>query len=177
MAEIEVEVTPAEKFRYLREQGVKKTLAGFGRTIRMRPPRLEVLLRGGRVPDILTPLMLKMIYAPLSNAEINDFLRNRDNTKEAIAQLDALNILCEEVLLEPRVVQEIKDPASEILIDDLTYLERGWIFKWALLPAEYLAFFRAEQARDVEPGQDSADDLQPSEHLDGNQRQADRVPV
>lgn len=177
MTEEDEEVTPAAKFRHLREQGVKKKLSGFGRVVRIRPPRLEVLLRAGRVPDILTPMMLRMIHAPLSNEEINEFLRERDNAKETLQQIDSLNIMCEEVLIEPRVVEVISDPATEITIHDLTYLERGWIFKWAMLPAEYLTFFRAGQEGDVESVQNGADDLQPSEQVDGRERPADSLPT
>lgn len=175
MTEDEEEVTPAAKFRHLREHGVKKKLSGFGRVVRIRPPRLEVLLRSGRVPDILTPMMLRMIQAPLDNEEINEFLRERDNAKETLQQIDSLNIMCEEVLMHPRVVDVVKDPATEITIHDLTYLERGWIFKWAMLPAEYLAFFRAGQEGDVEPVQDGADDIQPSEPVDERERPTDSL--
>lgn len=156
-----VEVTPAAEFRKMREEGVPQTLLS-GRKVRLRTVTPDRLLRAGRVPDILTPLVTKMLFEQVSNQELNDFISPREQAKDSLEMIDSLNVVCEAALLYPRIVEKPTQD-DEIAIDDLTLADRGWIFKLAFQPAEVLSRFRLESVGNVEDRDNSEGDGQPSE--------------
>lgn len=157
-----VELTPASEYRTMREQGVPQTLLS-GRKVKMRAVTPDKLLRGGRVPDILTPLVLKMLKGEVENEEIDNFYgQERDEVKDNLAMIDSVNVVCEAALVYPRVV-DMPEGDDEISIDDLSLTDRFWIFKLAFQPAEVLSRFRLESLANVDSSADSEGDEQPPE--------------
>lgn len=156
------ELTPAAEYRYMRELGVEQTLLS-GRKVKMRAVTPDKLLRGGRVPDILTPLVVRMLRGVVDNEEIDDFYgQERDEVKDQLAMIDSVNVVCEAALVYPRVV-DMPEGNDEISIDDLSLTDRFWIFKLAFQPAEVLSRFRFEPLANVDRSADSEGDEQPPE--------------
>lgn len=155
------DVTPATEIRSMREQGVPQTLLS-GIKVRMRTVTPDKLLRSGRVPDILTPLVSKMLFESVANEELDKFIEPREQVKENLEMIDSLNVVCEAALLYPRIVAEpVAD--DEIMAEDLSLADRGWVFKLAFQEAHILRRFRLETTRDVESVPDQQDDTQPTE--------------
>lgn len=156
-----VEVTPAAEFRRMREEGVPQTLLS-GRKVRLRTVTPDRLLRSGKVPDILTPLVTKMLFEDVANEELNAFIAPRQQQAQNLEMIESLNIVCQAGMLYPRIVDD-PQAEDEISIDDLSLADRGWVFKLVFQPAEVLSRFRLESLGDVEAGPDGGGDEQPSE--------------
>lgn len=135
--------------RAVREQGVLQELPS-GIVVRMRPVKPAHLLRLGKIPDVLTPLVLKVLYGQAQQRDFNDFLSLREQRDEALAVVESVRVVCTAALVEPRIVD---DPQAddEIHIDDLDAADQAWIFNLAFLEAKELRSFRRGQAPDVEP--------------------------
>jgi hypothetical protein len=139
-----------DKLRAMRVNGVEQIIPFTLRKLRIRTADPNRLMRAGKVPDILTPLVAKTIYQEVSDAELQNFAtKPREQAADALAVLDSLNIVARDVLVQPKVVD---DPQSddEIAIEELTMAERRWIFRLALAPAEVLTNFRYQPDGDVE---------------------------
>lgn len=157
----EPEVTPAAEFRAMRERGVLQTLPS-GRVVRLRTVTPDRLLREGKIPDILTPLVLRMVYEDVPNAQLDEFLATRERVADALAMIESLRVVCVAGLLEPRIVDE-PEGKGDISIDDLTLNERGWVFKLVFQSAETLSSFRFGQTPDVDTLPNGEGDSQPTE--------------
>lgn len=150
--------TPASEFRQMREQGVLQTLPS-GRAVRLRTVTPDRLLRLGKIPDILTTLVVRMVYEDVPNDDLNTFLVAKEKVTDALEVVESLRVVCEAGLLEP----SIGPGDDQISIDDLTLAERGWIFKLVFQSAEVLTRFRLEQTPDVAALPDGEGDEQPTE--------------
>lgn len=127
----------------LREQHSKGTevmLYGTDRLIRLRPLDAETLLREGKMPDILTPLVTKSVFQELPDKEVKEFLgKSRgNNPAEALALLETIDFVCEKSIADGTKVKE------------LTLAEKRLIFRLAVGPAELLIDFRYDENLDVE---------------------------
>lgn len=153
-----VHVPTIEELRRAYEEGLPQRLLS-GIEVKMRPVQPDKLLASGTVPDILTPLVLRMIFPPPEAErefpdEINNFLvKQRDKAAETVDFVKAVNAVCEAALVDPSVVPY------------LSLADRMWIFKLAFLPAEVLSRFRLEPSRNVEVVPDQQDDVQPTESV------------
>lgn len=156
-----LKVTPAAEFRKMREQGVEITLPS-GRVVRMRTVTPDRLLKLGKIPDILTQLVIKMFYGQVTSGDFNGFLDAREELEQTFAQFESLRVVCTAGLLEPRIVDN-PQADDEIAIDDLTMSERGWIFRLAFVEADDLATFRQRQTPNVEVVPDGDQDSEPTQ--------------
>ena len=143
----EPEVTPAAAFRRVRERGVVVRLPS-GRRVRMRNVQPSHLLKLGRIPDVLTPLVLKILYGKAQQDDFDNFFTLREQVDEALGVIESMRIVCTAALLEPRIVEEAVGE-DEIQFEDLSDTEKTWIFNLAFLEAEGLSSFRDGQAADV----------------------------
>lgn len=137
---------PAEKFtiaerRAIFDQGVLHTLPS-GVDVLLRPVTPDGLLRAGKVPDTLTPLVIDMLYEKdftKTNKALDEFVQTpRDQREDTLKMLESIDAVCEAALVKPEQLPY------------LTYTDRAYIFRMAFLPAEVLSRFRAKQVRDVE---------------------------
>lgn len=128
-----------EERRAVMEEGVWHSLPS-GVDVLLRPVDPISLLRGGRVPDILTPIVMDALYEPRKTQEaLDEFVKTpRTQQEETLQMLAAIDVVCEAALVD----------ASQLPF--LSFADRGMIFRLAFLPAEVLSRFRAKQVGTVE---------------------------
>lgn len=146
------------------QEGIEQPLLS-GLVVRMRPVQPDTLLRSGRVPDLLTPLVIKSLYESVRE-ELDAFVfEPRKQTEETLQMIESVNVVVEAALVYPRVVAK-PTADDEIAIDELSLSDRMWIFRLAFMPAELLSRFRYEPPRDVEAVADEQGDAQQAEPVD-----------
>lgn len=144
------------KARKERQEGIPQTLIS-GVEVRMRSVSPDKLLRGGSLPDVLTPLVVRSLYEDVRE-ELDAFtFTQREDAAEALRMIDSVNVVCQEALVWPRIVDDPQNE-DEISIDDLSLSDRMWIFRLAFMPAEVLSSFRYQQEGDVEGAADKQGD-------------------
>jgi hypothetical protein len=143
-------VPTIEELRRIYDEGVPQTLLS-GVQVQMRPVRADKLLALGRIPDILTPIMLKSVYE-VATEELDSFLFDkRETMAETLEMIRAVDAVCAAALVEPS------------LVEYLTLQDRMWIFKLAFMPAEVLSTFRLQSRGDVENLDDGEGEPLPTE--------------
>ncbi|MCB0184342.1 MAG: hypothetical protein KDE31_08760 [Caldilineaceae bacterium] len=168
MAENQATPTPGIDWRKPRVEGYMQQLPS-GNWARLRPVAPEALIVSGNIPDVLTPLVSRMLYEgidktaetleqALSGTEAGDVDMDKVTTalKRMGEMVDAFDAVCVAAFVSPRIVAE-PDADDEIAIDDLTLNDKLHVFYLATQPAEVLRFFRYEPPADVaavanEPG-------------------------
>ena len=145
------------------EEGLPQTLLS-GLEVKLRPVQPDVLLAAGNVPEILTPLLMTMLF-PKEEQDVRVFpdeennpitaylTKARNEAKEALDFVQSVNLVCEAALVEPGIVPY------------LSIADRMWIFRLAWLPVAVLSTFRLQPQGDVEAGADQRADAQPTEPL------------
>ncbi len=153
-------VPTLDELRCIYEEGVHiRTLTGL--EIKVRPVQVDRLLMAGKIPDILTPLVMRMMFGKKADDvefpdEIDDpvlhyLSKQRAETEEAVEFMKSVDIICEAALPDASIVPYL--PLSD----------RLWIFKLALLRAEVLSTFRHEPQGNVEAVHDQQTDAQQTE--------------
>lgn len=165
------------------DEGLPQTLLS-GLEVVIRPVRADRLLMSGNVPDILTPLVLRMMFPKEDVVDATTFpdeaddvdpitrflTKQREQAQEAMEFVRAVDVVCQAALLDPSVLPY------------LSLADRMWIFRLAFMPAEVLSTFRLQPARDVEAVQDEQGSL-PSERaaarngISMQPEQHDRAPA
>lgn len=165
------------------DEGLPQTLLS-GLEVVMRPVRADRLLLSGNVPDILTPLVMRMIFpreevvdATVFPDEADDqdpvdaFLyKEREKAQEAMEFIKAVDVVCEAALIDPSIIPY------------LSLTDRMWIFRLAFMPAEVLSTFRLQPAGDVgvvfdEQGEVQAERDAAGDGVPGKPEPADAVPA
>lgn len=132
------EKTTPELLAEMNSRGIEFKIPGSDRIVRIRNLDAPTLLREGKMPDILTPLVIKSIYQEISDKEIRDFLgQNKTSANDALALLETIDFVVERVLVDGAKVK------------DLTLGEKRWLFRVAMEPAELLVTFRYDPNDDV----------------------------
>lgn len=140
MAKQTKDQSPVDYLKDMKTKGIEHEMPGTGRLVHLRTVEADVLLRKqpDKIPDILTPLLVKSIYADISDKEVKEFLANqRSAVPDALAMADAINFVAKEAI------------ADGTKVEDLTMGEKRWIFRLAMGPAELLVPFRDEQESGV----------------------------
>jgi hypothetical protein len=152
----ELKVPTIEELKRAYDEGLPQTLIS-GIEVLMRTPRPEVLLRSGKLPDILTPIVIKSLYEDVSKKLDAYLFTERDEVQDTLDMVAGVDAVCEAALIDPSVIPY------------LTLSDRMWIFKLAFMPAAVLSTFRYEPDGDVEDTPDSQGDVLPSERATGHQ--------
>lgn len=131
----------------MREKGIEQRIPGTDRIVRLRVLDAPALLREGKMPDILTPLVIRSVYQDLEDEQVREFLgQPKSSVSDALSFLEAIDYVCEKTIM---------DGTS---LSDLTPAEKRWIFRLVMGPAEILITFRYEPELDVE-GVDEGDEV------------------
>lgn len=149
---IEKPQEPADFMDEMRSKGIEHRIPGTGRHIRLRSVDAPTLLRDGKMPDLLTPLLVKAVYQDLSDKEIRDYLgQNKGKIEDALKMVDTMDFV---------VGKAIADGTK---LSDLTVGEKRWIFRLVMGPAELLITFRYDPTAIVEPVAEGEDVQQAAE--------------
>lgn len=124
-----------------------------GNSARIRPVALDVLLRQGEIPDLLTPFVAQMVYSGVDTSELDKLLSPEKLTEQSTEMLKLIDAVVTAAFLEPRIVEN-PQADDEISIADVELADRGTVFSLAVLPANDLRRFLARQKTDMEPVQD-----------------------
>lgn len=151
-----------EELRRAYQEGLPQTLLS-GIEVYMRPVQPDKLLMSGKVPDILTPLVMGMMFAKEKDADdtvfpdevdnpVDAYLnKQRQEAKDAIEFVKSVDVVCEAALVEPDIVPY------------LSLSDRLWIFRLAWMPVEVLRNFRLGQTATVEAGDGGGTEPQQAE--------------
>jgi len=148
--------TKGTDWRKPREEGFLLDLPS-GNVVRIRPVALDVLLRQGEIPDLLTPFVAKMVYQGVDTDELDSLLSAEKLTEQSTEMLVLIDAVVTAAFLEPRIVAE-PQADDEISIADVELADRGTVFSLAVLPANELRRFLERQAASVEPVPDGDGD-------------------
>jgi hypothetical protein len=134
--------TPATAWRQEREVGFLYTLPS-GRVARLRPVSLAGLIRTGKIPNLLIPIVARLLWAQVGQIDARPA-----EVKEAEEQAHFIELVAAIVpaaVLYPKIVDN-PQAQDEISIDDLTFADQLALYTIAKMPAEVLELFRQEQS-------------------------------
>lgn len=138
--------TPLEQLRKMRTEGVEQELPGTRRIIKLRSLDAPSLLRSGKMPDILTPLVIRSVYTELTDSEVRAFLGGQGtDIKDALSMLETIDFVVGQCIMD------------DTKLDDLTLAEKRWVFRLVMGPAELLITFRYDPNLDVADVAESED--------------------
>ena len=143
--------TSGADWRKPREEGYVIRLPS-GNMARLRPVALDVLIISGKLPDLLTQLAAKSLWAETDTATIGD------QVELAKGYAELINIIVPAAMMEPRIVEK-PQADDEISLDDLQFSDKVAIFQLASGGTTLLQNFRDEQTPNVEPVRDGESDL------------------
>lgn len=105
-----------------------------GMVARVRPMSMSAFLKIGSIPDMLTWIVAKMVNgeASIESLPIADYQQT----------LKIMDAFCVGSFMEPRIVEEITDEANEILIEDVSDIDKQTLFQFIGAPASSLESFR-----------------------------------
>lgn len=127
------------EYKKMQTYGVEQVLPPTGRKIKLKSVDAESLLKEGQIPNILTPLIVKMVYQDLSGNEIRQFVEgNKGQVQDALGMVETLNFIAKYAITDGTKVES------------LTLAEKRWIFRLVMGAAELLITFRFDQDPDVE---------------------------
>ena len=149
--------TELELLKEMKERGIEQIIPGTNRLIRLKTVDAQSFLRSGNMPDILTPLVVRSVYADLSDDEVRSFLgKPKESIPDAIALLDTIDFVCTKTIMDGTPLEE------------LTLGEKRWIFRLVMSPAELLISFRYDPELDVEFVDEVEDVRDVAEQSDGS---------
>jgi hypothetical protein len=150
--------------RAIFDEGVPIILPS-GVEVHLRPITPEALLRAGKIPDTVTPIVTKALYEPdKTQAALDEFIKEeRQTPEETLTMLTTISVVCEAAMVDPS------------LMPYLSFQDKGFIFRIAFLPAEVLSRFRARSLGDVERV-DDGDQVQPVARRDSGRGSRTQQP-
>lgn len=146
----EVKPLTIDDLKRMFEQGTPVTLIS-GVQVQMRTPRPQDLLASGKLPDILTPIVLKSLYENASDKLDEYLFTERDEVAETLEMVRGVDAVCEAALVEPSILPYL----------DLS--DRMWIFRLAFMPVQVLGQFRQQPGGNVESKASRKRNKQPTE--------------
>jgi len=154
-------VSSGLEWRKKREQGELIQLPYSGYIVRIRTVLPDQLLKLGKIPQVLSTLVLEMIYDKGDEDKFQRFLTENETPDAAADMLESLRVVCVAGMVEPKVVD---NPTldNEISIDDIEIADRAYIFRLVFAPSEALSRFRYQPPSDVDVVANGAADPQPT---------------
>lgn len=153
--------TSGAQWRKNREEGELIQLPFSGYLVSIRTVQPDALLRLGKIPQVLSSLVLDVIYDRGDDDKFEKFLTTPEDQQEALQMLESLRVVCTAALLSPRIVEN-PQADDEISIEDMDLGDRSFIFRLAFAPAEALTTFRYKPPSDVAVMANGVGDPQPS---------------
>lgn len=154
-------VTSGREWRRNREEGELIQLPFSGNLVRIRTVRPDSLLRLGKIPQVLSSLVLDIIYDKIEDNRFEQFLSVGEREDEAKEMLESLRIVCVAGFVSPKIVENPQSD-DEISIDDIDLGDRSFIFRLVFAPVEALSTFRYKSPSDVDVVANGIGDPQPS---------------
>lgn len=148
LAPTEAKEASGVEWRKQREEGIPVWLPFGKKLVRLRTVRPDHLLMLGSIPDVLSTLVVDMVYGTANGNDVDKFIAKKESAADALAMLESLRVVCEAAMVSPRVVAEPL-ATDEIRIDDIEIADRGYIFRLVFMPADALSRFRYEPPTDV----------------------------
>lgn len=143
----ELLVTSGKLMRQAREEGVVVPFPS-GNNYRIRIPGAAGLLKRGQLPNALLAFVTDAFYSGMTEDKYDAFFAASDRADNARETMASLKAICEEMFMEPRVVDE-PTQEGEIGILDVPPEDQIWAFRLAFVPVQAVHPFRAEPAADV----------------------------
>lgn len=155
----EAEELSGAEWRKQREEGIPVKLPFGKKLVYLRTVRPDHLLMLGSIPDVLTALVVDLVYGTAKPDDVDKFIEKKESAADALAMLESLRVVCEAAMVKPRVVAEpLAD--DEIRIDDIEIADRGYIFRLVFMPSDALSRFRYQPPADVDVVADGQRDEQ-----------------
>lgn len=145
--EQETLVTQGKKMREMREKGIVLAFPS-GNYYRVRNPTAAGLLRRGNLPNVLLTFVIDAFYNGGTQEKVDKFLSAQEKEENALALMDSFRVICEEMFMEPRVVDAPKAD-NEVMMMDIPLVDQLWAFNLTFVPAEELYPFRPQSQSDV----------------------------
>lgn len=131
--------TSGAVWRQPREQGYTVTLPS-GNVATLRPVALDSLLAAGEIPDLLSPVVAKTLWAETEPAAL------AEQGELAKGFLELIALVVPLAMMEPIVVNEPRAD-NEIALDDIELADKVGIFNLATGGASVLKSFLAEETK------------------------------
>lgn len=141
--------TSGQQWRKAREVGETIRLPS-GNIATLRPVPLDQLMLSGKIPDLLTPIAARSLWAETDTSNIADQVE----TAKGFAEL--INLIVPLAVLRPRIVDNPQSD-DEISLEDIDFSDKIAIFQLATGGSQTLSLFRKGQEADVEPVSDGED--------------------
>lgn len=139
----ELKPTTGAERRAGREKGAVLIFPS-GEKYRVRRVTAQQLLRRGKLPNVLLGFLIDAIYNGMTQEKIDNFFALRDKEESVLEWLDSLKIVCQEMWMEPRIVDDPKSD-DEMTIDDVDLLDQAAAFEVVFKPAKQVLPFRPQQ--------------------------------
>lgn len=131
--------TRATEWRKPREEGELVPLPS-GNWARLRPADLMQMVKAGTIPDMLSPIAAKAVWAEQNLEEIGDSL------DMAMQFHDLFGIVLPAIFVEPKVALPDTEPGDdEITIEDIDLVDRTAAFNLAISGVSAMRNFREQQ--------------------------------
>lgn len=114
-----------------------------GNVVTMRPLGYDLVFKSARIPDFLTPLIIKAF-----KGEATDDTLKIDEMKNVQEFLGMLDSLCELAFVSPRVVKDAPGE-DEITVDMIDFEDKTWVYAQIGKSRQWLEMFRPGQNPDV----------------------------
>jgi hypothetical protein len=167
--------TAGSAWRQPRTEGYVKQLPS-GNVARLRPVSPDQLLTTGEVPDILTPLVVRMLFEGADGSELSQLSDPSAVVQNAGATVQLFNTICRLAFVEPRIVADPQGD-DEISINDVPLLDRGFVFQLVTQPAEVLRDFMFPESGTVAAVPDGEGDGEPTVGPDDDSGPVGGAPV
>lgn len=132
-------VTSGKNWRSPREDGVEIEFPS-GNVAKIRPLDIGAYIKIGYVPDILKPVVVKVVAEGSAPLELGE---EYENSVEWLKLLDALT---EYAFIDPKVVQDPFED-NQISVEDVSFRDKVELFTFFGRPANELVAFRNGQKK------------------------------